>query len=281
MACNQFHDLRAWHWKLLNSANIVLLPKKGDALLASDYRPVSLMHSTSKILCKMLVMRLAPELNALVSPNQSAFIKGRCIHDNFLDVRSVIKEAHCKKQPLVFMKLDIAKAFDSVNWGYIIEVMQQMGFGQRWRDMISLLFASSSSKVMLNGIPGDSFIHRRGLRQGDPLSPMLFILAMELLRCLFDKATEASILSLLSSRSARLRMSFYADDDALFINPVKEEISAVRQLLTTFGEISGLKTSLGKCIAYGVKCEGLDMQDILMNFVGIRGQLKSQSTAAD
>jgi mannosylglycoprotein endo-beta-mannosidase len=110
------HALKGGNWRLLNSASIVLLPKKNDAVEAKDYRPVSLLHSVTKLLCKMMANRLAPELHNLVSPGQSAFIKGRSIQDNFLYVRNVIKKAHKKKSPLLFLKLDIAKAVDSLNW---------------------------------------------------------------------------------------------------------------------------------------------------------------------
>jgi hypothetical protein len=137
------------------------------------------MHSISKILCKLLANRLAPELDKLISQNQSAFIKKRSIQDSFLYVKNVIRDAHFKNSPTTFLKLDLAKAFDSVEWPFLLEVLEQMGFGQRWRDMISILLASSSSRVLLNGKQGRLFRHRRGLRQGDPLSPMLFILVME------------------------------------------------------------------------------------------------------
>jgi hypothetical protein len=77
------------------------------------------------------------------------------------------------------MKLDIHKAFDTVNWGYILEILQALGFGPRWREWISILFRTASSSAVLNGRQGTSFSHARGVRQGDPLSPMLFILAMD------------------------------------------------------------------------------------------------------
>jgi hypothetical protein len=102
----------------------------------------------------------------------------------------VIKKANKRKTPLIFLKLDIAKAFDSLNWGYLLKVLEWMGFGQRWHDLISLILASTSSRILLNGRLGKAFSHKRGLRQGDPRSPMLFILAMESLQCLLDTATE-------------------------------------------------------------------------------------------
>jgi hypothetical protein len=77
--------------------------------------------------------------------------------------------------------LDISKAFDSVSWPFLLEVMQQLGFGQIWCDIISGLLGSSSTRVLLNGILGEVILHRRGLRQGDPLSPILLILVMDVL----------------------------------------------------------------------------------------------------
>jgi hypothetical protein len=159
-AFNCFHSLHTHIWKLLNTADMVLLPKKERSETASDYRPVSLMHSILKILCKLLANRLAPELDKLISRNQSAFIKKRSIQDNFLYVKNVIRDAHCKNSPTAFLKLDLAKAFDSVEWPFLLEVLEQMGFGQRWRDMISILLASSSSRVLLNGKQGRLFRHR-------------------------------------------------------------------------------------------------------------------------
>lgn len=229
------------------------------------------MHSVAKIVCKMLASRLAPELPMLVSANQSAFIKGRSIQDNFLYVQNVIREANRRKKSLIFLKLDIAKAFDSVRWDFLFEVLQGFGFDSRWRDLISILLDTASSRVLLNGIPGSPFRHRRGLRQGDPLSPMLFILAMEPLQRILDRATAEGILSPLPLSTARTRTSFYADDAAIFVNPVKEEIEAVMEILAAFGAISGLQINILKCQAFPIKCEGLDIGGIMSSFGGVLG----------
>jgi mannosylglycoprotein endo-beta-mannosidase len=93
------------------------------------------------------------------------------------------------------MKLDIAKAFDSVKWDYLLEVMQQMGFGSKWCSWVSIFLSTANTSVLLNGARGPWFRHSRGLRQGDPLSPLLFILAMEPLQKLFDLATSDGTLS--------------------------------------------------------------------------------------
>jgi hypothetical protein len=143
---------------------------------------------------------------------------------------------------MLFLKLDIAKAFDSVQWEYLLEVMQHMGFGQGWRDLICILWGSTTSRILLNGIPGKPIKHRRGLRQGDPLSPMLFILAMDPLQRLLDKATEQGLLSPIGADPIKMRTSLYADDAALFIRPTVSDITNVQLILAGFGEATGLHT---------------------------------------
>ena len=97
------------------------------------------------------------------------------------------------KLPALFLKLDIHKAFDTVSWSYLLEVMQTLGFGPRWREWVSILFRTTSSRALLNGQQGPTFSHRRGVRQGDPLLPMLFILAMDLLQRLLDRSEERRV----------------------------------------------------------------------------------------
>jgi hypothetical protein len=110
-------------------------------------------------------------LHEMVSPNQNAFIKGWFIHDNFMLVQQTSRLLHQQRNPSL-LKLDITKAFDSVLWPFLIDVMKHFGFGQIWRDII----CGSSTQVLLNGFPWKCIKHRRGLRQGDPLSPMLLSL---------------------------------------------------------------------------------------------------------
>ncbi|WVZ89666.1 LOW QUALITY PROTEIN: hypothetical protein U9M48_036039 [Paspalum notatum var. saurae] len=127
-AFHQVHSMNGLDFKFLNSANIVLIPKKPDALAVGDYRPISLMHSIAKIFSKLLANRLASLLNSLIS---NAFIRKRCVQDNFLYVQNVVRRLHRQKKLALFLKLDIQKAFDMVNWGYLLEVLQAMGFGPR------------------------------------------------------------------------------------------------------------------------------------------------------
>jgi hypothetical protein len=93
------------------------------------------------------------------------------IAKNLLRVQGIAKELHKKKTLMLFIKLDIAKAFDSISWAILLEVLERLGFRARWRDWISLAVSSSSSRILLNGIPGWPIKHERGLKQWDPISP--------------------------------------------------------------------------------------------------------------
>jgi hypothetical protein len=234
------------NFRLLNSTFITLIPKKEGAAWASDFRPISLTHSFTKLVMKILANRLADRLDSMVSRNQSAFIKGRFIQDNFMLVQQTAKFLHAHKQPRIILKLDITKAFDSMSWTFLMEVLEKLGFGRIWRDMLIGLLATSTTQIVLNGIPGQSIRHRRGLGQGDPLSPMLFILVMDVLNLLITRATEAGLLQPLSSRPFKHRLSLYADDVVLFLRPATYDINTTTTILQLFKKAFGLHTNMTK-----------------------------------
>jgi hypothetical protein len=112
----------AYKLDLLNSAYLILLPKREDASSAGDFRPISLIHSFAKLVTKILANCLGPYLQDLVAANQSAFIRGRSIHDNFMLVQQSIKFLHKRRISSLLLKLDISKAFDSVSWAFLLEI---------------------------------------------------------------------------------------------------------------------------------------------------------------
>jgi len=169
------------------------------------------------------------------------------------------------------MKLDIHKAFDMVNWGYLLKTLQALGFGPCWREWISILFHTASSTTLLNGRQGPSFTHARGVHQRDPLSPMLFILAMDLLQRLLDLVTRQGILTPLPLTAAKWTASMYADDAAIFINPIKEDVQAIKTILKAFGTFSGLHINLQKSFVHPIRCENVDLDQVLSPFTGSRG----------
>ena len=239
---------------VLNSAYITLIPKKEDATNIKEYRPISLVHSFAKLITKLLANRLAGRLDQMITPNQSAFIKGRFILDNFMLVQHTLRYLHQQKQPRILLKLDITKAFDSVSWPFLLEVLQRLGFGPIWCDIISRLLATSSTQILLNGCPGERIALRRGLRQGDPLSPMLFILVMDVLCRLIEKASEEELLQPLARRALQHRISLYADDVVIFLQPSASDIRITLDILQLFGEASGLRTNVQKSSVHPIQC---------------------------
>ncbi|KAM0822585.1 hypothetical protein ACQ4PT_071403 [Festuca glaucescens] len=135
MACNKLH--------LLNEATLILIPKKPDASEPKDFRPISLVCSFSKLLLKVLARRLQPRMAELVRPCQSAFVRGRTIHDNFTYIRGLARIFTQKKIPALFLKLDLQKAFDSISWPFLIEVLRAKGFSDKFCNWICWMLASA------------------------------------------------------------------------------------------------------------------------------------------
>lgn len=146
---------------LVNQAYMVLLKKKGEAKEVGDFRPISLVHSFSKLATKVLAARQAPYMNSLVMLNQSAFIKGRLLHDNFRAVQLTARLLHRQKKPSALLKIDIAKAFDSVNWLFLLADLKHLGFSRRWSNWISMLLSTASTKILVNGTSGKRICHAR------------------------------------------------------------------------------------------------------------------------
>jgi hypothetical protein len=118
-----------------------------------------------------------------------------------------------------------------------------------------------------------SFGHRRGLRQGDPLSPLLFIIAIDSLHRILQRATDIGVLSPLPLREAKLRASLYADDAIVFMNPIKDELQSLLRILKAFGEATGLRINIDKCSISSIRCDDIDLDEVLAPFNGERVQL--------
>ena len=150
----------------------------------------------------------------------------------------------------------------------MLEVLTALGFSTKWRNWISSILGTSSSKILINGRPSQSIKHAKGLRQGDPLSPMLFIIAIDPLQRIIDQASQLGLLQPVLPNKAKLRCSIYADDAALFAHPSLLEMARLQKILQLFGECSGLKVNLSKTEIFPIRMQASLVNNIVHNFPG-------------
>ncbi|CAO2178496.1 unnamed protein product [Urochloa humidicola] len=227
----------------LNRACVVMLPKHATATKASDYRPICLQNCSLKIIAKMLTTRLQREIPALIDIDQTGFIKGRSISENFIYAVELVQCCNKRKLPTLVLKLDFAKAFDSVDWGCLQEVLAARGFPDTWCRWISTMLNTSKMAVLVNGAPGPWFTCGRGLRQGDPLSPYLFLLVADVLQQMIKRTPGIRHPAAASIPCPVLQ---YADDTLILIRAALPDLLLLKGVLDSFTAMTGLKINYDK-----------------------------------
>ena len=179
----------------INFGVITLIPKVVGATNIRQFRPITVINVLERIFSKVCVSRLVPIAERMNHPLQTAFLKGRRIHDGILSLHEIVHEVRSRGLKGVFLKLDFQKAYDRLDWDFLRLVMQRRGFEDRWCNWIMQLVRSDKTAININGEVGPFFLSSAGVKQGDPISPLLFNLAVDALAGISDKARRAGHLS--------------------------------------------------------------------------------------
>ncbi|GJU53272.1 putative RNA-directed DNA polymerase, eukaryota, reverse transcriptase zinc-binding domain protein [Tanacetum coccineum] len=229
-----------------NSSFFTLIPKVNNPTLITDFRPISLIGIHYKIIAKILANRLSKVIDKIVSKEQSTFIVGRQILDGPIILSEIIEWHKKRKKQLLIFKVDFEKAFDSISWNYLDHILDSLGFGLKWRSWIKTCLSSSRASILVNGSPTSEFSINRGLRQGDPLSPFLFILVMEGLHNAFADAVGNGLIS---------------------------DLENIIRVLHVFYLASGLKINIHKSNIYGIGVNEDEVYNMASNAGCIAGNI--------
>nr|GEV68229.1 RNA-directed DNA polymerase, eukaryota [Tanacetum cinerariifolium] len=236
-----------------NASFIALIPKVTNAKFVTDFRPISMIGSVYKVVTKILANRLSLVISDLVSDTQSAFVANRQILDGPFIMNELLAWCKRKRKHALIFKVDFAKAYDSVRWDYLLDVLHAFGFGPNWCKWIQGTFTSAMASIFVNGSPTAEFPFFRGLKQDDPLSPFLFILVMESLHLSVSRAVSEGVFKGIQLHgSMSISYLFYAND-AVFIGEWSDvNLMSLVRILNCFYLASGLKINLQKSQVLGV-----------------------------
>lgn len=203
-------------------------------------------QSVFKIAAKILTTRLQREITELIDMNQTGFLKGRTIAENFVYAAEMLQLCHRRKVPTLVLKLDFAKAFDTVNWNCLMKIMATRGFPAKWCSWVRMLLETSHSAVLVNGCPGPWITCKRGLRQGDPKSPYLFLLVADVLQALIRQ--ENTVRNPLDHAEVCLVLQ-YADDTLILLSGELADVQHLKNILDQFSAATGLLINYHKSTA--------------------------------
>ncbi|XP_071725541.1 uncharacterized protein [Rutidosis leptorrhynchoides] len=255
----QFHDSPSFP-KGFNSSFIVLIPKSNSARTINQMRPISLINAPYKILAKTIANRLKLAIPSIISENQNGFVPSRLLTDGVMVVNEIVHLAKSKKIPIILIKIDFSKAYDCVSHEFLFLVLHKMGFGSKFISWIATCILNIQFSILLNGSPSREGVMHRGLRQGDPLSPFLFIIITEILSKLLSRDLANGFLEGCKfGNNLSINHSQFADDTIIFAQPNVRELNRIKFIMGLFFQLSGLQMNVIKTTLYGIHVSKEDM----------------------
>ena len=260
--------------KSINHTFISLIPKVKNPEKVTDFRPISLCNVIYKLVSKVLANRLKLILPQIISDSQSAFVPGRLITDNVLIAFETLHHMHHNKvgrEGAMALKLDMSKAYDRVEWRYLEQVMKRMGFHHKWIGLMTECISSVSYSILINGEPHGNIHPSRGLRQGDPLSPYLFLLCAEGLHSLIKKAESNGDMQGVSlcRGGPKITHLFFADDSLLFTKATTTACEKIQSILRQYEEASGQQVNRDKTTIFFSKATPLASQNAIKDLLNV------------
>lgn len=258
----------------LNNTNVVLIPKVDTPQTVRDLRPISLCNVVYKIVSKVLSNRLKSVLPGLVDKAQSAFISGRAIQDNVIIAFEAIHAMKNKRMGVrgdVALKIDISKAYDRVDWGFLEAVLRKLGFSERWVGWMNMCVRSVNYSILVNEDMVGPIIPARGFRQGDPLSPYLFILCTERLSAVLNTANgNGTLHGIRVCRNAPpISHLMFADDCLLFCRATVTECARLKQVLEDYEAASEQAINFEKSGLFFSRNIDEDRRQVIRNILGV------------
>lgn len=232
----------------LNYGVITLIPKCKEARMIQKFRPICLLNVSFKIITKILMERLAEVIEVLIALNQTAFIKNRYIMEGVVTMHEILNSIHQKKQAGILFKIDFEKAYDNIKWSFVYKMMKAKGFPDKWCDWILKVVKGGKVAIRVNDQIGHYFTTHKGLRQGDPLSPLLFNIAADALTILIKRAEQQGLIKGLGMDVMREGVAIlqYADDTICLIQDSLEYAKNLKFILCIFEQLTGLKVNFHK-----------------------------------
>lgn len=233
--------------KQINSTVIALIPKVEKPEYARQFRLISYCNVLYKYISKMICHRLKPIVENLVPDNQSAFVQDRSMVHNILICHDLLRHYNKKTSARCMMKIDLRKAYDIVSWEFLEEVMLGYRFPMKFVNAVMTCVTSTKFSVRVNGECNRYFKGKRGLRQGDHMSPLLFVLVMEYLSRTLKTMSNLNDFKLHPMcKTTRLTHLIFADDLMMFCKGNIKVVSRVMEALSHFSEVTGLEANMEK-----------------------------------